>query len=181
MHKNQASRILSTVRMALAGRRKTHVHGMPGAGTVPGKGEKAEGEPGEGTDSKYRGSHQNGKGTGRYLWPDGGDPGREDENGMSEIKCPYDLNQFILGEPIFENPFPEEECEKRKFYGDCYHCFSTAIASRDHQLKALVTDNIMNKIKSIVAEWKTDTWTDNLSYECMSKIADVLAEGSDKE
>ena len=56
---------------------------------------------------------------------------------MIEIKCPYDLNQFILGEPIFENPFPEEECEKRKFYGDCYHCFSTAIASRDHQLEEL--------------------------------------------
>lgn len=100
---------------------------------------------------------------------------------MSEIKCPHDLNQFILGEPIFENPFPDEECEKRKFYGDCYHCFSTAIASRDHQLKASVTDNIMNKIKSIVAEWKTDTWTDNISYECMSKIADVLAESEDKE
>ncbi len=95
---------------------------------------------------------------------------------MSEIKCPCDLNQFILGEPIFENPFPEEECEKRKFYGDCYHCFSTAIVSRDHQLKASVTANIMNKIKSIVAEWKSDTWTDNISYECMIKIADVLTE-----
>ena len=54
---------------------------------------------------------------------------------MKEIKCPYDLNQFLLGEPIFENPFPEEECKMRKFYGDCYHCFSTSIASRDHQLK----------------------------------------------
>lgn len=61
---------------------------------------------------------------------------------MSEIKCPYDLNQFILGEPIFENPFPKEECEKRKFYGDCYHCFSTAIASRDHQLKALAIKSL---------------------------------------
>lgn len=61
---------------------------------------------------------------------------------MSEIKCPYDLNQFILGEPIFENPFPEEECEKRKYYGDCYHCFSTAIAARDHQLKASVTPQL---------------------------------------
>lgn len=53
---------------------------------------------------------------------------------MKEIKCPYDLNQFIINEPIFENPFPEEECKQRKFYGDCYHCFATAIASRDHQL-----------------------------------------------
>lgn len=54
---------------------------------------------------------------------------------MNEIKCPYDLNQFLLGEPIFENPFPEEECKVRKFYGDCFHCFATAIASRDKQLK----------------------------------------------
>jgi hypothetical protein len=37
---------------------------------------------------------------------------------MNEIKCPHDLNQFILGEPIFENPFPEEECKQRKFYRD---------------------------------------------------------------
>ena len=54
-----------------------------------------------------------------------------------EIKCPNDLNQFLLGEPIFENTFPEEECEKRKFYGDCFHCFATAIAKRDQQIKAL--------------------------------------------
>ena len=68
---------------------------------------------------------------------------------MIEIKCPYDLNQFILGEPIFENPFPEEECEKRKFYGDCYHCFSTAIASRDNQLKAFVTAQQKPNIKAL--------------------------------
>lgn len=96
---------------------------------------------------------------------------------MKEIKCPYDLNQFILGEPIFENPFPEEECEKRKFYGDCYHCFATAIASRDHQLK----NDIVTKIKTIVDEWKADTWTDNFSYECMRKIADLLAESEKAE
>lgn len=54
---------------------------------------------------------------------------------MTEIKCPHDLNQFLIDEPIFENPFPEEECEQRKFYGDCYHCFATAIASRDQQIK----------------------------------------------
>ena len=54
---------------------------------------------------------------------------------MNEIKCPHDLNQFVLGEQAFEDTFPEEECEKIKFYGDCYHCFSTAIASRDYQLR----------------------------------------------
>lgn len=91
-----------------------------------------------------------------------------------EIHCPNDLNQFILGDPIFENPFPEEECEQRKFYGDCHHCFATAIASRDHQLK-----NGLNKIKTVVDKWKSDTWTDNLSYECMSEIADILAESEE--
>ena len=63
-----------------------------------------------------------------------------------EIKCPYNLNQFLLGEPIFENTFPKEECEQRKFYGDCYHCFSTAIASRDRQLKN--KDNMLDKIRT---------------------------------
>lgn len=101
---------------------------------------------------------------------------------MKEIKCPYDLNQFILGEPIFENPFPEEECEQRKFYGDCYHCFSTAIASRDHQLKISVKEeNILNKIRLIITEWKTDTWTDNLSYECMVKIAELVESQESEE
>ena len=100
---------------------------------------------------------------------------------MKEITCPHDLNQFLLGEPVFENTFPEEECEVRKFYGDCYHCFSTAILIRDCQLKEPVIDNTMNKIKSIVEEWKTDTWTDNVSYKYMSKIADLLVEKGDKE
>lgn len=54
---------------------------------------------------------------------------------MKEIKCPYDLNQFILGEPVFKNTFSKEECDVRKFYGDCYHCFASAIAKRDRQLK----------------------------------------------
>ena len=73
---------------------------------------------------------------------------------MTEIKCPHDLNQFLIGEPIFENPFPEEECEKRKFYGDCYHCFATAIASRDQQLKKL-HDKPKGVLEQIAEEQKT--------------------------
>lgn len=65
---------------------------------------------------------------------------------MNEIKCPHDLNQFLLGEPIFENPFPEEECEMRKFYGDCYHCFATAIASRDQQIKDKQSKGVLEQI-----------------------------------
>ena len=74
---------------------------------------------------------------------------------MKDIKCPYDLNQFLLGEPMFENTFPEEECEQRKFYGDCFHCFATAIASRDYQLK----DNIIDKIKAEIEQLPTNTRT----------------------
>lgn len=92
-----------------------------------------------------------------------------------KIQCPNDLNQFIFGEPLFDNTFPEEECEQRKFYGDCYHCFGTAITRRDHQLKKYS----LNRIKTVVDKWKTDTWTDNFSYECMSKIADILAESEE--
>lgn len=51
------------------------------------------------------------------------------------IKCPKELNQFLLDKPVFENVFPEEECEMRKFYGDCYHCFASSIARRDKALK----------------------------------------------
>ena len=30
------------------------------------------------------------------------------------------------------------------------------------------------KIQEIVAKWKADTWTDNFSYECMIKIAEII-------
>ena len=68
---------------------------------------------------------------------------------MKEIKCPYDLNQFLLGEPMFENTFPEEECKMRKFYGDCFHCFATAIASRDHQLKNAIQNFLTDSLLEV--------------------------------
>jgi hypothetical protein len=52
-----------------------------------------------------------------------------------KINCPQDLNQYLICEPIFENTFSLEECESRKFYGDCYHCFASAIAKRDKQIR----------------------------------------------
>lgn len=33
------------------------------------------------------------------------------------------------------------------------------------------------EIMKIVADWKADTWTDNKSYECMVRIAEVLEDG----
>ena len=33
---------------------------------------------------------------------------------------------------------------------------------------------IIKKIQKIVTEWKSDIWTDNLSYECMVKVAELF-------
>ena len=60
---------------------------------------------------------------------------------MSEvIHCPIDLNKYLIAPPFFENTFADSECKKRKFYGDCYHCFSTAIAKRDKQIRRKESD-----------------------------------------
>ena len=48
-------------------------------------------------------------------------------------------------------------------------------------LPSVEQEPVLDKIREIVDEWKADTWTDNLSYECMLKIADLLAESEDKE
>lgn len=44
----------------------------------------------------------------------------------------------------------------------------------DECIKALEQEPVLDKIKSIVAKWKMDTWTDSLSYECMAKIAELV-------
>ena len=58
-----------------------------------------------------------------------------------KISCPKDLNQYLICEPIFENTFSSDECESRKFYGDCYHCFASAIAKRDRQIRETKNEN----------------------------------------
>lgn len=60
------------------------------------------------------------------------------------IQCPKDLNRYILEHP-FENTFPESDCEMRKFYGDCYHCFATAIAKRNQQVKISTLEDLKEK------------------------------------
>lgn len=44
------------------------------------------------------------------------------------IRCPQDIG--------FENIFPQEECEMRKFYGDCFHCWESSIAKRFQAIRA---------------------------------------------
>ena len=41
-------------------------------------------------------------------------------------------------------------------------------------IKALERVDVLDNIKAIVSGWKTDTWTDNASYECMVKIAEIV-------
>jgi len=39
---------------------------------------------------------------------------------------------------------------------------------------AMDTMHKYQKIQEIVAKWKVDSWTDNLSYECMIEIAEII-------
>ena len=64
-----------------------------------------------------------------------------------EIKCPRELNQFLVNKPVFKNTFKEEDCEMRKAYGDCYHCFGSAIAKRDRLLKIECLKKLMEKVE----------------------------------
>ena len=58
---------------------------------------------------------------------------------------------------------------KKKICKDCLAKYDIG-RSRDHQIKYEITD----KIRAIADEWKSDTWTDNYSYECMVKIAELF-------
>ena len=44
----------------------------------------------------------------------------------------------------------------------------------DMSIKALEQEPVLDKIREIVDEWQSDTWTDNLSYDCMIKIAELV-------
>lgn len=80
-------------------------------------------------------------------------------NSGEKINCPKDLNQYLICEPIFENTFSPEECESRKFYGDCYHCFASAIAKRDRQIRQSVR---------LKGEWINERY-DGLWYHTCSR------------
>lgn len=69
------------------------------------------------------------------------------------MNCPKDLNSFLLGEPLFENTFPDNECEEKKFYGDCFHCFATSIRKRDKQLiNEVLINEVLDEIKTEIED-----------------------------
>lgn len=84
---------------------------------------------------------------------------------------------------------PCEDCVSRadvKIFLDKYNFVSYDYTDEDF-VKALLSvtpqEPILDKIRAIVDEWQSDTWTDNLSYECMVKIAELveLQESEDKK
>lgn len=58
---------------------------------------------------------------------------------------------------------------------------NAVICNRECYERAIKALEILEKIKAVVTKWQTDTWTDNLSHECMCEIADIVAESEDKE
>lgn len=59
-------------------------------------------------------------------------------------------------------------------YGAIRVDWSKEHEAKDMAIKALEQEQILDKIKPIVAEWKTNTWTNNFSCECMIKIAEII-------
>ena len=100
------------------------------------------------------------------------------------MNCPKDLNSFLLSEPLFENTFPDNECEEKKFYGDCFHCFATSINKRDKQLINAVLDEIR-------AEMEMEKLEDSLNFcikahnDAIDRVLKIIdkykTEGSEKE
>lgn len=69
---------------------------------------------------------------------------------------------------------------KPEVLDDCY-TIADYQEAKTMAIKALGQGDVLDKIRGIVDEWKADSWTDNLSYECMVKIADAVAESEDEE
>lgn len=42
---------------------------------------------------------------------------------------------------------------------------------------AISTMRKYKEIREIVKSWKSDTWTDDVSYDCMMKISEVVEDG----
>ena len=93
-----------------------------------------------------------------------------------KIECPKDIG--------FENTFPDNECEMKKFYGDCYHCWQTSITKHNEQerLKGaqefadfLVKENVLgNRViynGDITDYGKVylDKWQNNITSDIKSK------------
>lgn len=43
------------------------------------------------------------------------------------------------------------------------------------------TNEVFDKIKEIVNKWRLDIWTDNRSYECMVKIAELVESPAERD
>lgn len=87
-----------------------------------------------------------------------------------------------------EKPTSSDDCIDRKEFIDWINVWDiTPIIKRPlirHvQGMPSVTpqEPVIDEIRSIIEEWKKDTWTDNLSYECMIKIAEIIDNSESEE
>lgn len=63
-------------------------------------------------------------------------------------------------------------------YSDTNGSGQTTQAQHEEAKKvAIATMRKYQKIKEIVEKWELDSWTDNLSYESMIQIREVLEDG----
>ncbi len=67
---------------------------------------------------------------------------------------------------------PCEDCCSGNQIEKAKLCQRSYIAGMEHRQEPKT--DILDKIKEIVKEWKSDTWSDNVSYECMTKISELL-------
>lgn len=80
----------------------------------------------------------------------------------------------------FEDYNEEDYCGGDRIqneYGDWFY----KVTEEDFEAFRQAADTMhkYQKIKEIVKSWKTDTWTDGVSYDCMVKISEVLEDGND--
>lgn len=68
-----------------------------------------------------------------------------------------------------------ELCEECNLYGTTGtdHCEHDCVDGALH-----IIDKYQ-QIQEIVKSWKSDTWNDGVSYDCMVKISEVLEDGND--
>ena len=111
------------------------------------------------------------------------------------MKLEIDIDEKEFGVDI-ENKFQDffkrlqAEIQNRLISNDTLVCGVYELETIEMFLTAfknatIEKEPILDKIREIVDEWQSDSWTDNLSYECMIKIAEILdkykAESEDKE
>lgn len=63
---------------------------------------------------------------------------------QSVISCPHDIG--------FDDTFPNKECEMRRFYDDCYHCWQSSLARNRQTIQYATLDKVQNALVARIQE-----------------------------